>query len=403
MGRIDQTLGMPEDGTLDISQHKIEIVLSDSEIAELGADDPATYGLAATVNPLELDSPIAKTVVQAAGILCVEVSAASSPSLVRIAELRSQYPNLPIVALVRDPDVAMVRALLRQGVSDVLELPLSIPKLTESVKEIIASLATRPVSTAPRKTGKLVAIVKSTGGVGATNVAVHLAMAVAADHGRDSTCLFDLDVQFGDAATYLGAPATPSLSELLEGGARVDGDFLKTVASTASGGVRLVPAPAEILPIEAVDTDQMQRIIGTARQEFDYVVADLPANWTNWTLGVVAQADMVILVVTLSIASLRQARRQLELLHEQGVDPAKIQVLVNRLERRLFKTIGLEDASKTLGHPVTLSIHNDYPLVNTANNQGVAIMELNKRSKIAKDFAQLAETVSELTLAKVQS
>jgi pilus assembly protein CpaE len=125
-------------------------------------------------------------------------------------------------------------------------------------------------------------------------------------------------------------------------------------------------------------------------------VVDLPANWTNWTLALVAEADIVLLVVTLNIASLRQGKRQIQLLRSQGIDPARIHVLVNRIEQRLFKTIGPEDAAKALGHPVSLSIHNDYPLVNGANNQGVLLADLGKRSKVARDYAKIAETVTTL-------
>ena len=377
---------------MDLSQHKIEIVLGAAEIAQLEQGDPASAGLAVTVNELEPSAPISKAIVQSASILCLEVHAGVPRSLGRIGELRAEYPNLPIVALVRDADVALVRSLLRQGVNDVVDLQLSLRKLTESIGEILGSVASRPASV-ERRSGKLIAVVKSIGGVGATNVAVNLAASLGEQR---PTCLFDLDIQFGSAATYLSAQSEPSLRDLLEGGARVDGDFLKAVASEGPGSLRFVPAPSDIQPIEAVDGTQIRRIIRTARGEFDYVVTDLPANWTNWTLALVAEADIVLLVVTLSIASLRQGKRQIQLLRSHGIDPARIHVLINRVEQRLFKTIGPEDAAKALGHPVDLSIHNDYPLVNGANNQGVLLADLGKRSKVARDYAKIAETVTTL-------
>jgi pilus assembly protein CpaE len=122
----------------------------------------------------------------------------------------------------------------------------------------------------------------------------------------------------------------------------------------------------------------------------------MPANWANWTLSVVAQSDLVILVVNLTIASLRQGTRQLHLLRSQGVDSAKIVVLVNRVEQRLFKTIDLEDAAKALGHPVKLSVHNDYASMSAANNQGVIVNELNRKSKVVRDFKAIAEQLPSL-------
>lgn len=381
---------------MDLSEYKIEIVLSEAEIAVLERVDGAASKLTVAINPLDLSAPIPVELAQTASVLCVEVNPQSRQSIARIAALRAEQPDLPIIALVREADLSLVRALLRQGVNDVIELPLSIAQLTESVGDLIAN---RKGQT-PRnhqKAGKLISVVKSIGGVGATNVAVNLAATLAAQ-GDDRACLFDLDVQFGNAATYLGAAAEPSLTELLEGGARIDGDFLRTVMSVVSGGASFVPAPAEILPIEAVDEAQLRRVLQTARNEFEFVVADLPANWANWTLSVVAQSDLIILVVELSVGSLRQGKRQLQLLKSQGIESSRIAVLVNRVEQRLFKTIGLDDAAKVLGHPVQFHVHNDYPLMSAANNQGIVVADLNKRSKIARDFARTAQAVSEMAV-----
>ena len=395
MGRIDHNLELSKEEILDLSEYKIEIVLSEAEIAALERVDGAASKLTVAINPLDLAAPIPVELAQGASVLCVEVDPKSRQSVARIAALRAEQPDLPIIALVREADLSLVRALLRQGVNDVIELPLSITQLTESVSDLVANRKGQTPRSS-RKVGRLISVVKSIGGVGATNVAVNLASTLASE-GDQRACLFDLDVQFGNAATYLGAAAEPSLTELLDGGARIDGDFLRTVMSVVAGGARFVPAPAEILPIEAIDEAQLRHVLQTARGEFEFVVADLPANWANWTLSVVSQSDLIILVVELSVGSLRQGKRQLQLLKAQGVDSSRIAILVNRVEKRLFKTIGLDDAAKVLGHPVQFHVHNDYPLMSAANNQGVVVADLNKRSALARDFARTAQAVAEMT------
>jgi len=395
VGRIDHSLELSKEEILDLSDYKIEIILSETEIAALDPVDGAASKLTVAINALALSAPIPVELAQGASVLCVEVDPQSRQSVARIAALRAEQPDLPIIALVREADLSLVRALLRQGVNDVIELPLSITQLTESVSDLVANRKGQTPRNS-RKVGRLICVVKSIGGVGATNVAVNLASTLASE-GDQRACLFDLDVQFGNAATYLGAAAEPSLTELLDGGARIDGDFLRTVMSVVAGGARFVPAPAEILPIEAIDEAQLRHVLQTARGEFEFVVADLPANWANWTLSVVSQSDLIILVVELSVGSLRQGKRQLQLLKAQGVDSARIAILVNRVEKRLFKTIGLDDAAKVLGHPVQFHVHNDYPLMSAANNQGVVVADLNKRSTIARDFARTAQAVAEMT------
>src|SRR3546814_15993711 len=86
-----------------------------------------------------------------------------------------------------------------------------------------------------------------------------------------------------------------------------------------------------IMPIEAVNADQVFRIVELAQRGFDTVYLDLPGNWTNWSMSLVARSQVVFLVCELTIASLRQARRQISLLRDQAIDPARIHFTANRV------------------------------------------------------------------------
>src|SRR3546814_11409595 len=103
-------------------------------------------------------------------------------------------------------------------------------------------------------------------------------------------------------------------------GSRVDNELLRTVTVETSTGLRVVTAPAEIMPIEAVNADQVFRIVELAQRGFDTVYLDLPGNWTNWSMSLVARSQVVFLVCELPIASLRQARRQLLVLRGQDIE-----------------------------------------------------------------------------------
>lgn len=159
--------------------------------------------------------------------------------------------------------------------------------------------------------------------------------------------------------------------------------------SKGDNGLNIIAAPIDIVPIESVNPDQIMRIIELARAEYDHVVLDLPTNWTNWTLSLVAASEAIFLVAELSVASLRQAKRQLQLLDSQNIAGAHINVIANRVEKRFFRAIDLDSAAQALGHPIELSIHNDYPLVRAAHDQGVLIRAIRAKSKIARDIENL--------------
>lgn len=385
MGFSEQLNALPEDWVLDLNQHTVLLVLSEAEMTAADLDAVDTGNMPILLNTIPLDADISVQSLASASILVLEVSPGQPASLERLSAVRDLYPQLPVIAAVRDANLPLVRTLLKQGVRDVVGLPLPHAELVEILKEISAELQAELSSDIAQ--GQLVTIMKSIGGVGATTIATHLASELAARNTGRGVCVFDLDLQFGDAASYLGLSNQLSIADLLEAGSRIDGELLRSVVTTTPQGLNVVAAPADMMPIEAVNADQILRIIDLARQEYDYVVIDLPTNWTNWALSLVARSTAIFLIVELSVASLRQAKRQLQLLNNQGIRGDHINIVANRVEKRMFRTIDLDSAAQALGHPVELSIHNDYPLVRAAHDQGVLIQQIRAKSKIVGDIA----------------
>jgi pilus assembly protein CpaE len=348
-------------------------------------------------------APVPTQLAAEAQAIILEVQPEDEASMVRLACVRAANPKLMLVAAVRGGQIPVVRALLRSGVNDVMELPLRAQELSAILDDIRARIA----ATARKdvRTGQLVSIIKSVGGVGATTIATQAASLHAQAARRDGTevCLFDFDIQFGNAATFLGLSSPLTLADLLAAGSRADGELLRTVTAETATGLRVVTAPSEIMPIEAVNADQVFRVVELAQRNFDTVYLDLPGNWTNWSMSLVARSQIVFLVVELTIASLRQARRQISLLRDQDIDPARIHVIANRVEKKFFRAIGLEDAAAALDHPVKLSIANDFPLVSSALDQGVLIQDIKARSRICKDVQDIVDCCTQVAQAQRQA
>jgi pilus assembly protein CpaE len=285
----------------------------------------------------------------------------------------------------------------------VVPLPLQASELTAILDHLRAEITAKGGQNV--KTGQLVSIIKSVGGVGATTIATQAASlhARSVRQAGERVCLFDFDIQFGNAGTFLSITSPLTLADLLQGGNRVDRELLGSVTIETPTGLHVVTAPTEIMPLEAVNAEQVFRVVELAQRNFDIIYLDLPGNWTNWSMSLVARSEVIFLVCELTIASLRQARRQIALLRDQGIDPARIHVIANRVEKKLFRAIGLEDAAAALDHPVNLSIANDFPLVSSALDQGVLIQELKARSRICKDMADIVDCAVQAVEARRQA
>jgi pilus assembly protein CpaE len=319
----------------------------------------------------------------------VQVDPDTPASIKRFQKLAAAVET-PLIAAAYDPPLALVRSLVRTGAHDVIPLPLDMADLETSVAPIRDELG-RKATTTTASTAKLVSVIKSVGGVGATSLLGQLAIRFAEQEGlRDrETCLIDLDVQFGDIAFQLGLRPSLSLADLLDAGSRIDGDLLRATTTTHASGLKVITSPPEMLPIESLHSDQLIEIVTLAKREFGTVFIDLPSNWTNWSLSLLAQSDLVLLVTELSVASLHRARRQLDLIRSQDLDSIDVRVVVNRFEKSQTRTIRPSDVREALGHDIAFTIANEGAVMRAAIDQGVPISEIKRKSALGKDIDAL--------------
>jgi pilus assembly protein CpaE len=324
--------------------------------------------------------------VSSAAAALVQVDRDSPASVKRFQKLAAATKT-PLIAAAYDPPLAFVRSLIRVGARDVVPLPLDMVDLEASLAPIAESMARRD-QVEQAKHAKVVSVIKSLGGVGATSVLSQLGIRFAhqeAKHGREA-CLIDLDVQFGDAAFQLGLQPSLTLTDLIEAGSRLDGDLLRAATTTHPSGLHVIAAPTTMMPLESLTSDQLLDIVEIAAREFGTVLVDLPTNWTNWSLSLLARSDLILLVTQLSIPSLNRARRQLELMRAQELEDLDVRIVVNRLEKGFMRTIRLSDVREGLGHDVAYTIANDHAVIRAAIDRGVPIDDIKRKSAIGKDL-----------------
>jgi len=144
-----------------------------------------------------------------------------------------------------------------------------------------------------------------------------------------------------------------------------------------------------MVPIEGMPTDHLLRIIELAREEFGTVFVDLPSNWTNWSLSVVAQSDLVLLVTEMTVASINRAKRQLTLLESQDLANVQLRVIANRFEKGLAKTVRPADVREALGRDIDYKVANDFRLMRSAIDRGIPINEVRRKTPLGADLDAL--------------
>lgn len=301
--------------------------------------------------------------------------------------------KIPVVATAATMSTSSLRRLLRDGVHDFLPQPLSAADVRDAVERAVASVQSQR---GHGRASPVLSFIRAAGGMGATTLAVHTAFALLHDEvgARRDVCLIDLDLQFGNAALYLDLENGRGLVDIIRTPGRLDGALLRGAMAQHKNGLSILTAPNIPVPLDALQPDVTTRILDVARQEFDVVVVDLPHALSTWTESVLAMSTNVFLVTQLTVPALRQARRLLDLLQEEGHYALPLSVILNRYVHTWGDSIDVKQAEKALGRKVDFTIANDFELVMSALNQGVPAEQIRKRSKFCKQMRSMADAIA---------
>jgi pilus assembly protein CpaE len=388
MGRQEHNIDITKDSFLPLPS-SLTIVATESQLENLRSFEDGAWITGASLVPMPLDAELNEEALKGTQILVLQVDPNVPASMRRIQWLRERRPDISQIVALDSTDIKLVRTLVRQGVSDVVALPLDPEELLQAA---VAILEVQARSSGSTQLAPMIATARALGASGSTTMVTHLARQLALEpECTRGVCIIDLDIQFGAVSEMLGMAPRRTLSDLLEAEERLDGSFLRTAAGQHETGIWVIAAPLEIVPLEAIDTTKLQSILALARQEFDYVLLDMPSDWSSWSLSIMLDADSILMVAEQSLSSLRQARRRLDLFKSVGVDPRIVSIVVNRVEKRLFGTISLSDVADTLNHEVLIGLRHEGQAIPDAQAQGVLLDQIKPKANYVADIKRLTE------------
>lgn len=343
-------------------------------------------------------------------LLLVDLDVEDPEELAALDRLRRATEAAAMPILVTGPGIlpSMMRRLLRDGVADVIPQPCEAEELTEALRTAHLRLLARRAS-ATTASGRLLTFTRASGGVGATTLAVNAAVALRQPRAARSAmfqrrssagkvCLVDLDLQFGAAGIQLDLPASTGLIDLVKHPDRLDREMLLAMlAEHEPSGLRVLTAPKTPIPLEAVGPELVQEMLRLLRAEFDHVVVDLPPALTRWTEAVLSASSDILLVTRLNVPALRQLRRLLDSLQEEGLYALPYRLVVNRHEGGWpgwSKGVSRGQAERALGRKIDFLIGNDERTALDCANQGLPAMQLKRRSRLVRDVAAMLDALS---------
>jgi pilus assembly protein CpaE len=122
-----------------------------------------------------------------------------------------------------------------------------------------------------------------------------------------------------------------------------------------------------------------------------YLVVDLSHSFLETMAPMLMQADQIVLVLRLDFTSLRNTRRVLEHLEQNGIPRDRILVVANRYGRP--GELSATEAQTALGFQIAHYVIDDPKNVNRANNQGIPVVKYAPSAKVSRQLTELALTL----------
>jgi pilus assembly protein CpaE len=271
------------------------------------------------------------------------------------------------------------------GADDYLPKPFELAILEAKVQ----SLLRRSAGAAARANrGRVILFAHAKGGVGTTCLAVNTAVLLAARSPRP-VGLLDLDVEFGDSAVYLNLHPNQTLADLKPAPGTVVDEALFEGFVTESGSVRLVvgadlPERAELVTLPAIQL-AIDRLSATCQ----FVLIDAPASFSERTLTALDTSDMICLVTSASLPSLKATRRCIGLFEKLGVDQARVRLILNYSTTHAMDA---EAAARVLGRRPDFIVQR-YESLDAAANSGRPLVTSDPTDPLVADLTRLADAI----------
>lgn len=298
--------------------------------------------------------------------------------------LLAKFPGSAVFITAHEKNPDWILRLIRAGASEYLTRPIVAAELADAVNKIARIHDQR--SGHVRNKGTAISVYNPSGGMGTTTIAVNLAATLAAR--GEKVALIDLNLFSGDIAAFLDLAPRYNLANVTAKTGQIDANFLRSVIVPHPSGMHVLNGPAELGDADRIKPEQLQEVIGILQSIFTYTVIDTGGQLFGCNLATFDCSDHILFTTLLNIPALKNAKRYLATMDNEGVGADKVKLVVNR--HVLKDDIKLADAEKILNTRAYQTVPNAYADAKTSINKGEPLVRCYPHSPVTKAMDELA-------------
>ena len=291
-----------------------------------------------------------------------------------LREVHLADAGLPIFAISESTDGQLILSAMRQGIREFVTKPIDSAVLEEAFEKIASQ------QTGEQTQGSLITVIGGAGGVGASTLAVNLAVELN-QLTEGTVAVVDLDHRFGQVATLLDVDPTYTLADLCESPEQVEQQLIERALVTHSSGTRILSRPLHFAQADSITAAHCVGVLTALASMNDYVVVDGPTRFDYGAKAVLDVADYNLIVLHPVVPAVRSVHRMLQGMKEIGFNLDRMKIVINRAGSD-NSGISAQDIQATLNLGVFAEIPDDWVSVNAAVNMGEPLARSSPKSKV---------------------
>jgi len=317
----------------------------------------------------------------------------SGYEVTRLLRRDPRFANTPIIVLTSQTGLQDKLSSFESGADDHINKPFEPEELVARMKVLLRRVETMgkmlpPGEEKPVKKAKFIAVHSLRGGIGTSTLAVNLAIGLV-KLWEAPVMLLDLVLMAGQIALMLNMPLKRTWADLAGiKSSELDEDILRSISARHVSGLDFIAAPTYPSEAEMLSEDVLKTSISLISPSYDYIIADLPHDFSDISLQALDAADLILLMLAPELSSVRAAAAALDTYSRLGYSNDKVKLVLNYT----FPRFGLprERIENALNKPVTIALPYCPDVVIPSINLGRPIIQDQVDVQIAalmEDFA----------------
>jgi pilus assembly protein CpaE len=250
----------------------------------------------------------------------------------RLLRRESQFSSIPILVLTAQSGLQDKLKSFEAGADDHLTKPFEAAELVARVTSLLRRAESARSSRAEatvEETAFTIAIHSLRGGTGCSSLAVNLGIGLA-QLWKKPTVLLDLTMTAGQVALMLNMTLRRTWTDIARfSAAELDSDVVGSILNMHETGLSFVAAPTFPSQAETLHGETLGTAIRLLKGQYEYVIADLPHDFSEPALQALDAADMILTVGAPDMASMRAVTAALDTYEKLGYPKEKVKFILS--------------------------------------------------------------------------